>query len=50
MKPITRLVTEKRSKIIFPKGMEISISANGYGKTVPEKNTDPAGKFNNKKN
>ena len=50
MKPITKLVKENRAKVVFPKGMEISISANGYGKVVPEYNTDPACKLNSKKN
>jgi hypothetical protein len=50
MKPITKLVQDNRAAVKFPKGMEISISANGSGEVVPECNTDPAGKLSNKKN
>lgn len=43
MKPITTKVKESRLNISPPKGMEISISANGSGKAVPKQNEDPAG-------
>jgi hypothetical protein len=42
MKPVTLRIKENRSNIIFPKGMEISISADGSGRAVPEYNQDPA--------
>lgn len=42
MKPITLRIKESRSKTVFPKGMEISIGADGFGGIVPEHNTDPA--------
>jgi hypothetical protein len=43
MKPITTRIKEIRSKIKYPKGMEISIGADGKGGIVPKQNTDPAG-------
>ena len=42
MKPVTLRIKEIRSNIKFPKGMEISIGADGSGGIVPEYNTDPA--------
>ncbi len=42
MKPITLTIKENRSNITFPKGMEISVSANGSGRAVPKQNQDPA--------
>jgi hypothetical protein len=42
MKPITTRVTESRSNASYPKGMEISIGADGSGGAVPEYNQDPA--------
>jgi hypothetical protein len=43
MKPITLTIKENRSNITFPKGMEISVSANGSGRAVPKENKDTAG-------
>jgi hypothetical protein len=43
MKPITLTIKEKRSNTIFPKGMEISVSADGSGRAVPKQNQDTAG-------
>jgi hypothetical protein len=43
MKPITLTVKENRSNTTFPKGMEISVSANGSGRAVPKENKDTAG-------
>jgi len=42
MKPITSRIKVSRSKISFPKGMEISIGADGGGGAVPEYNKDTA--------
>jgi hypothetical protein len=42
MKPITTKIKEIRAKISFPKGMKISIRADGSGGIIPEYNTDPA--------
>lgn len=43
--PITSRVKSARAKIKFPKGMEISISADGTGPAVPETNPSPAKKY-----
>jgi hypothetical protein len=43
MKPITTRVMESRSNTTLPKGMEISISADGSGRAVPKQNEDTAG-------
>ena len=43
MKPITTRVMESRSGVTLPKGMEISISADGSGRAVPKQNEDAAG-------
>ncbi len=42
--PITSRVKNARCNIKFPKGMEISISADGTGPVVPERNPSPAKK------
>jgi len=42
MKPITTRIMESRANVTLPKGMEISISANGSGRAVPKYNQDPA--------
>lgn len=42
MKPITTRIKEARQTVKLPKGMEISVSADGHGGAVPEYNTDPA--------
>lgn len=42
--PITARVQSARCKTKFPKGMEISISADGTGPVVPETNPSPAKK------
>lgn len=34
---------ESRSSVTLPKGMEISISADGSGRAVPKQNEDAAG-------
>jgi hypothetical protein len=42
MKPITQRIKESRSNTKLPKGMEISIGADGSGGAVPEYNKDPS--------
>jgi len=40
--PITNRVRNARNGTVFPKGMEISMNADGSGGAVPESNLSPA--------
>jgi hypothetical protein len=42
--PITTRIRKARVGITMPQGMEISISADGSGKAIPETNPSPAKK------
>jgi len=48
--PITTRVSKARCGLTAPKGMEISMNADGSGGSVPERNPSPAKKYScNKK-
>lgn len=47
--PITTRVSKARCGLTAPKGMEISMNADGSGGAVPERNPSPAKQMSNKR-